>query len=312
MATHPAYPTIDTEGQITFASKVVALVFVIILPAIATAGAIALAYLGHVTLVDIGIFLGMYVATGFGITVGYHRLFTHPGFETYRPIRWGLAILGCMNAQGSPIIWATQHRKHHAGSDVPGDPHSPHVDRKPGFFGAVRALWHSHYGHVFNQIGPIEPEKYAPDLAKDPLFRWMEKYGALVVILGMLIPAGIGYAATETWQGAATGLLWGGFVRLFAINNATGAVNSLCHFFGYQRFKMKDDRANNVPWLVPVTLGEAWHNNHHAFPTSARHGLRWWELDPSWMFIWGLEFWGLAWAVVKISPDKQRERALKA
>lgn len=310
MPVHPKYPTIDTEGQITCTSKVVAFIFVILLPTIAVGAAIVLAYYGMVTVTDIGIFIGMYVATGFGTTVGYHRLFTHRGFETYRPIRWTLAILGCMNAQGSPIIWATQHRKHHAFSDQEGDPHSPNFGRRPGFFGAIAALWHSHYGHVFNQIGPIEPEKYAPDLAKDPLFRWMEKWGGVVVILGILIPAAIGYAATETWSGAATGLLWGGFVRLFAITHATGSVNSLCHFFGAQRFNV-NDKSRNVAVLVPATLGESWHNNHHAFPTSARHGLRWWELDPSWMLIWGLEFWGLVWAVVKISPERQRERAAK-
>src|SRR5204863_3931934 len=130
-------------------------------------------------------------------------------------------------AEGAPIIWASQHRQHHAFSDQEGDPHSPVLSK---------SLWHSHYGHVFGQVARIDPERYAPDLARDPFLRWLEKRAAVRVILGFALPAALGYAATRTPMGAATGLIWGGFVRLFMITHATGAVNSLCHRFGSRPF----------------------------------------------------------------------------
>jgi len=310
MATHPKYPAIDDQGRITRTSKATALLFVIILPALATVYAVGKSCLQGFSIIDLEIFAGMYVATGLGITVGYHRLFTHRGFETYRPIRYLFAFLGGMAAEGAPIIWASQHRQHHAFSDLPGDPHSPVVGRRPGFLGALRALWHSHYGHVFNQVATIQPERYVPDLEREPVLCFMERTAALPVVFGLLLPAWIGYAATETWSGAVSGCLWGGFVRLFVITHATGAVNSICHFFGRKRFNTGDD-SRNVWWLVPFTLGESWHNGHHAFPTSARHGFLWYELDPSWIVIWLMEKTGFAWNVIRIPRARQEEKYLK-
>lgn len=307
MAAHPRYPAIDDQGRINLAPRILTFIFLILLPAIAVAGAAVLAIEGMVSWTDLGIFVGMYLLAGLGTTVGYHRLFTHRAFETTRPIRWILAILGGMNAQGAPIIWAAQHRRHHACSDEPGDPHSPHEGHPPGRWNAVKALWHAHIGHIFHQVEPIEPERYVPDLERDPFLRFLEKWSALPVILGMLLPAGAGWLLTDSWQGALTGCLWGGWVRLFCVTHATGAVNSLCHFFGSRPFKTRD-RSGNVFWLVPATLGESWHHNHHTFPTSARHGLRWWEFDPSWLAIWLLEKLGLAWNVVRIPRDRQQER----
>lgn len=307
MPTHPRYPAITTDGRITRASQISALVFVIILPLIATVYAVTMGCLYGFRKSDLGIFLGMYVLNGLGVTVGYHRLFTHRAFATYRPIRYALALFGCMAAEGAPIIWASQHRQHHASSDQPGDPHSPVVGRKPGFLGAVQSLWHSHYGHVFGQVAAIDPDRYAPDLQKERFLCWMEKWAAVVVIVGFMIPAGIGYAATGTWSGAFSSLIWGGFVRLFAITHATGSVNSICHFFGSRPF-VTHDESRNVWWLLIPTLGESWHSGHHAFPTSARHGLRWWEADPSWCAILVLEKVGLASDVIRIPDDRMKER----
>lgn len=307
---HPDYPTIDEAGRIRFLPRFLTFVVLLLLPAVAVAGAAVLAWYDLFSPLDFWIFLGMFIVTGLGTTVGYHRLFTHRSFEAPRPVRWILAILGCMNAQGAPIIWAAQHRSHHAASDQPGDPHSPHEGRPPGFFGALRGLWHSHIGHIFNQVEPIEPARYVPDLEQDHFLRWLEKWGALVVIAGLLIPAAVGWIITESWVGAGTGFLWGGWVRLFVVTHATGAVNSVCHFFGSRKFDIRD-RSGNVPLLIPVTFGECWHHNHHAFPTSARHGLRWWQVDPSWMVIWTLEKLGLARNVVRIPIERQNQKLVK-
>jgi stearoyl-CoA desaturase (delta-9 desaturase) len=310
MPTHTQYPAIDTNGKITLASRLSALIFVIILPALATIAAIVLAFKGMVTWVDLSLFVVMYCVTGVGLTVGYHRLFTHRSFETYAPIRYTLALLGCMNAEGAPIVWASQHRRHHAFTDERGDPHSPYVGRQPGFLGALRALWHSHYGHIFNQIEAIDPERYAPDLERELLLRVLEKQSVWVVVAGFLIPFAAGWLITRSWMGGLTGLLWGGFVRLFVMTHATGAVNSICHYFGSRRFDTGDE-SGNVWWLLLPTLGESWHQNHHAFPTSSRHGLKWWELDPSWFLIFGMEKVGLVSNIVTIDPHRQRLKEVK-
>lgn len=301
------YPAIDEGGKITIATKLSAIVFVFILPTAGTILAGYLALIGKVSAADLLIFLGMYLFSGIGVTVGYHRLLTHRSFETWKPVRYLLALMGATAAEGAPIIWVAQHRQHHSVPDEPGDPHSPHVERRPGFVGALRALWHSHYGHVFNQVAVIDPERYAPDLEKEAFFRVMEKCAAIPVAVSFMIPFAIGYWAGGSWAGAWTGLLWGGFVRLFAITHATGAVNSICHFFGRRTFDTAD-RSTDVWWLMPATFGESWHNGHHAFPTSARHGLLWWQIDPAWMTIWLMEKLGLAWNVVRISPARIAEK----
>ena len=308
MPAHTRYPTIDDQGRITPASRAAALVFVIILPTVATILAVGVLLLDAVTWTDVWVFAGMYLATAIGITVGYHRLFTHRSFETFRPVRYLLALCGGMAAEGAPIIWASQHRQHHAFPDQDGDPHSPHVGRQPGVSGVLLGLWHSHYGHVFRQVGRIEPERYAPDLVHERFLLACERFTMVPAIAGFVLPFGIGGLATGTWMGAWTGLLWGGFVRLFVATHATGAVNSLCHYVGSRPFDL-DDSSRNVWWLAPITLGESWHNGHHAFPTSARHGFRWWEIDPSWLVILTMEKLGLAWNVVRISPEQQAQKS---
>lgn len=294
---HPFCPTIDTEGRITLASKVSAAIFVLLIPTLAVGFGIWLCFHGQISALDLYILLGSYVLTGLGVTVGYHRLFTHRSFETYKPIRYLLALLGSTAAEGGVIVWSAQHRAHHAASDSHGDPHSPKLG----------GLWHSHYGHVFKQVERVDVERFTPDLLKEPFLLWLEKHAAVGVILGLAAPAAVGLAISGTWQGAATAFLWGGLVRLFLITHATGAVNSICHVLGSRPFDTGDE-SRNVWWLMPVTLGESWHSGHHAFPTSARHGLRWWELDPSWMMIWCLEKVGLASNVIRVSPERVKAK----
>jgi stearoyl-CoA desaturase (Delta-9 desaturase) len=242
---------------------------------------------------DVALLAGMYLATGFGITVGFHRLLTHRSFATHRPLAYALAGLGSMALQGSVIDWVADHRKHHAHSDRPGDPHSPHLDD-----GVLRSLWHAHVGWLFRNQGRAEHARYAPDLLEDRGMRAIDRLFVVFVGLSFAIPFAIG---------GLSGLLWGGFVRIFLFHHATFSINSVCHFFGRRRFGV-DDRSGNVAWLAPFSLGESWHHNHHAFPRSAAHGLRWWELDLSGLLIRGLRRLGLAWNVVLISPERQRQR----
>ncbi|SRR5579871_2158977 len=310
MKSDPTFPAIDIDGKITPASRFTAFVFVILLPLLAVFLAAWTVWKGMVTKVDVLTCIAMYAATGVGVTVGYHRLFTHRSFEAPMVIRYFLASLGAMAAEGAPIVWAAQHRQHHAFSDVPGDPHSPFVNRKPGFWGALKALGFAHYGHVFFQKETINPRKFTPDLERERFLLWMEKWAALFVVLGFLIPGAVSWAFTRTWTGFGMGILWGGFVRLFVITHATGAVNSACHYFGKQKFET-GDQSRDVWWLMPFTLGESWHNGHHAFPTSARHSFSWWEVDPSWWTILVLEKMGLVKNVVRIRPDHVSQKRIR-
>jgi stearoyl-CoA desaturase (delta-9 desaturase) len=209
-----------------------------------------------------------------------------------------------MAVQGSVIAWVADHRKHHAHTDVEGDPHSPHVGHGDGVAGVLRGLWHAHTGWLLSEHGRADWKKYAPDLYEDPGMRLINRRFISLVVLGLAIPALAGYLLTGTLLGAATGLLWGGLVRVFFVHHVTWSVNSICHFMGTRRFEV-DDRSTNVFWLALPSLGESWHHNHHAFPRSAVHGLRRWELDPSALLIRAMERVGLAWNVVRIAPERQ-------
>ncbi|MHB8242115.1 MAG: acyl-CoA desaturase [Solirubrobacteraceae bacterium] len=249
-----------------------------------------------------------YLLTGLGITVGFHRLFTHRSFKTTPAMRALFAALGSAAVEGPVIEWVANHRKHHRFSDQPGDPHSPHVDRAAGWRGAFAALYHAHIGWIFGGGALADRDRYAKDLVADPVVSFIDRTFLVWVLAGMAFPFAVGLALTGTVIGGLTALLWGGAVRMFCLHHATFSINSLCHFFGRRGFET-DDRSRNLLWLALPTLGEAWHNNHHAFPTSARHGLRWWQLDPSAWAIAGLQRVGLAWDVVRISPERQLEKA---
>jgi stearoyl-CoA desaturase (delta-9 desaturase) len=205
------------------------------------------------------------------------------------------------------LDWVSDHRKHHTFTDEEGDPHSPHVGQGAGVVGMVRGLWHAHVGWLFETNGQAEKRRYAPDLLDDPGMRAISRRFPLIALATLALPFALGFAWSGTLGGGLSALLWGGFVRIFLVHHITWSVNSICHFFGDRRFAT-DDKSTNVFWLALPTLGEAWHHNHHAFPRSARHGLRWWELDPSGWLIGLLERVGLAWDVVRVAPERQQSK----
>ena len=254
---------------------------------------------------DILVLVIMYLFTGIGVTVGYHRLFTHRSFKTTRWMRGLLAILGSAAVEGSVIEWVATHRKHHRFSDQPGDPHSPHDhDHGSGWRGAIQGLYHAHVGWTMRGGDRASTERYAKDLNADPVVRFVSSTFLVWAIAGGAVAFGLGVALTGSPLGGLTALLWGGGVRIFLLHHVTFSINSLCHFFGRKRF-VTGDESRNLAWLAPLSLGEAWHNNHHAFPTSAAHGMTRWEFDPSALFITGLERVGLAWDVVRITPERR-------
>jgi len=283
----------------------------VVVPFAATVAAIVLLPGSLVGPADLAIAAGMYVITALGITVGYHRLLTHRSFATSKPIEYAFAALGSMAVQGPVIAWVADHRKHHAHTDREGDPHSPHVRPGRGAAGVFRGLWHAHVGWLLSPQGRADWKRYAPDLYEDPGMRWLSRRFVTLVAAGLAIPALAGYAISGTLAGAATGLLWGGLVRIFFLHHVTWSINSVCHFLGTRRFST-DDESRNVFWLALPSLGESWHHNHHAFPRSAVHGLRRFELDPTALVIAALERLGLAWNVVRISPERQAAKAATA
>ena len=255
---------------------------------------------------DAVVFAVMYILCGFGITVGYHRLLTHRAFQTYKPVEYTFAILGSLAIQGGPLDWVADHRKHHAHADVEGDPHSPHLSG-PGIRGAVKGLWHAHVGWTWRVHGCAAWERYAGELSEDRGMRFIHYFFPVFLVSSFAIPFGLGVAITGTVAGGLTGMLWGGLVRMLVQSHITWSVNSVCHFFGRRRFDV-DDHSTNVWWLALPSLGESWHHNHHAFPRSARHGLRRSEVDLSGLVVRGLRRIGLAWDVVEITPERQAAR----
>jgi stearoyl-CoA desaturase (delta-9 desaturase) len=247
----------------------------------------------------------MYVLTVLGITVGFHRLFVHRSFETNSVVQFVLAVLGSMAAQGPLLDWAANHRRHHQHSDKPGDPHSPH-QRGQGFFGLVSGMWHAHLGWLF-VAAPKDLHHYVKDLLQYSLLRVVSPLFVLWLALGLLIPAALGGLLTGTWVGVWTGLIWGGLIRIFLVHHVTWSVNSVCHLWGFRPFRSADQSRNNFVFGV-LAFGEGFHNTHHAFPTSARHGLRWWEIDISYLVIRSLALLGLAWNVKVPSQQAQRQR----
>jgi stearoyl-CoA desaturase (delta-9 desaturase) len=281
----------------------------VVIPFLATLAAILLFWNRVVSGTDLAILAAMYVLTAAGITVGFHRMLTHRSFRTHKPTEYLFAILGSMAVQGSVIAWVADHRKHHAHTDVEGDPHSPHVGHGDGLGGVLGGLWHAHTGWLLSEQGRADWKRYAPDLYEDQGMRRINRYFVPLVVLGLAIPTLAGYLLTGTLLGAATGLLWGGLVRVFFVHHVTWSVNSVCHFLGSRRFEV-EDQSTNVFWLALPSLGESWHHNHHAFPRSAVHGLRRWELDPSALLIAAMEKAGLAWNVIRIPPERQAAKAV--
>jgi stearoyl-CoA desaturase (delta-9 desaturase) len=258
---------------------------------------------------DIAVFVIMYLATGFGVTVGFHRYLTHRSFATSRPMRAVLAILGSAAIEGPVISWVADHRKHHRFSDREGDPHSPHVGHEGGWRGALAGLAHAHMGWLFIHTQRAARRRYAPDLLKDPIVSFVDRTFLVWALGGLAASFLLGWAIGGTILAALTGLLWGGGVRMLVVHHVTYSINSLCHYFGRRRYATPD-HSRNLLWLAPLSFGESWHNNHHAFPTSAFHGLRRWEVDPSALVIRALEAAGLVWDVVRVDPARQARMAV--
>jgi stearoyl-CoA desaturase (delta-9 desaturase) len=279
-------------------------------PLIGLVVAIALLWNRMIGPLELTLLIVFYVITALGITLGFHRMFTHRAFESSRAFRAVVATMGSMAIQGSVITWVADHRKHHAFTDQDGDPHSPH-GHGSGFGGAIKGLWHAHVGWLFESVGTAERERFAADLVRDRTMRVVDKLFFLWVALSFGLPFALGWIIGGGLGTALTALLWGGFVRVFLLHHVTWSINSVCHFFGRKRFDVADE-SRNVFWLAPLSMGEAWHHNHHAFPTSAFHGLRFWErvADPTGLMIALLEKLGLVWNVVRVSPDRQAAKTL--
>ena len=255
--------------------------------------------------VHLSVFVVLYLFTGFGVTVGYHRLFTHKSFETSSFMKWVFGVAGGMAIEGPIRQWVATHRAHHQHSDDHLDPHSPHVHGDT-VYSTLAGFIHAHVGWMVSPE-PTGLGKYVPDLLKDADVRALTKLFPLWALLSLAIPSVLGGLLTLTWTGALVGLLWGGLARIFFVHHITWSINSVCHLWGTRPFRSHDESRNNAFFGV-VGMGEGWHNNHHAFPTSARHGLRWWEIDTSYYLIKLLAALGLVWNVR--TPDAQRMAAM--
>jgi stearoyl-CoA desaturase (delta-9 desaturase) len=285
----------------------------VVLPPIVIALSIVVFWNDVVGVHDLVLLAVMYVLTGFGVTVGFHRMLTHRSFQTSKPVEYFFAVAGSMAVQGPVINWVADHRKHHAHTDEEGDPHSPHVGRGAGVLGAIRGLLHAHVGWLVSDHGKAERQRYARDLVEDAGMRRINRSFLWIVGLGLAVPFAAGWLITGRLSGALTGLLWGGLVRIFLLHHVTWSINSICHFFGRRRFDV-EDHSTNVWWLALPSFGEAWHHNHHTFPRSAQHGLSKVEstLDPSAWLIAAMEKLGLVWDVVRIAPERQQQKLATA
>ena len=260
-------------------------------PALALALVVWLLWGSVINLTDVVIGVVLYLATGFGITVGFHRLFTHRGFVPNRALKITLAILGSMAVEGSVTSWVATHRRHHMFSDQAGDPHSPHRYGTGGM-AITRGLFFSHVGWLFVSDNS-SAERYAPDMLKDRDLVLIGKLFPLLALASLAIPFAIGYAISGSWIGALMALVWAGLVRMALLHHVTWSINSLCHTFGRQSDGSTDQSTNLWP-LAVVSFGENWHNIHHAHPTWARHGARRGMIDPSAWLIGRFERFGWA------------------
>lgn len=264
---------------------------------------------GGVTLIDVVLFATLYFVTAAGITVGYHRFFTHRAFSAGPVVTALLAIAGSMAIQGPILEWVSDHRCHHASSDAEGDPHSP-VGHGSGFWSVLRGFYHAHVGWLGRTQGSAEPQRYARDLLEIRSIRVIDKMFGVFALLGLALPFAVGYLV-DGMQGAWGGLLWGGAVRMVVQHHVTFSVNSVCHIMGSKEFDVRD-QSGNVGWLALPTLGESWHHNHHAFPRSAVHGLRWWQVDLSAGFIKLLAALRLVDDVIVVEPQQLAARRARA
>ena len=265
-------PLRATSAQMISAGLLVAL------PLGALALAVTIFWNHGIGWLDLGLALGMYVITGLGLSVGFHRLFSHRSFVPARWLKVTLAIAGTMGVEGSVTSWVSQHRRHHTYTDRPGDPHSPSPSG-PGLTNQIRGLLHAHVGWLFVQ-NEVNSERWSKDLESDPDLVFVSRTVVLWTVLSFALPTAIGWMATGTIWGAFLAGLWGGVVRVAVLHHVTWGTNSLCHTFGKQPYGSRDRSTNFAP-LAILSFGDAWHNAHHAFPRSARHGVDSGQLDIS-------------------------------
>lgn len=295
---HDQDPHHDKDEEDNSLSYKIVMVGAVILPFLGFVAAIYLAWqFGMMSWFYLGMLVAGWLITGLGITVGFHRMLTHRSFETYDWVRTFWAGLGSFAVEGPPLGWCAVHRRHHQHSDKEGDPHSPHL-HGDGIWNAIKGFCHAHVGWLINDKSWSEKslKKYVPDLMEQKGIANISKHYVWWVVASLLIPTIIGGLYTMSWQGALLGLLWGGLARVFLTHHVTWSINSICHIFGSQDFESADDSRNNLIFGI-LSHGEGWHNNHHAFPTSARHGLKWWQWDTSWLIIRAMQMVGLVWEV---------------
>ncbi|KHF42316.1 stearoyl-CoA desaturase [Saccharomonospora viridis] len=284
-----------------------AVYFGVIAPLVALVAAVPFAWGWGLTWVDVGLFVLFYAVTGLGITVAYHRHFTHGSFKAKPWLRVVMAIAGSMALQGPVITWVADHRRHHAFSDKEGDPHSPWLfGTSP--WAIAKGFWHAHMGWLFNR-DRSNAERFAPDLLKDPAIRKVNSLFPLWSLLTFALPALLGGLITWSWWGAVTALFWAGFVRVCVLHHVTWSVNSICHMIGERPFSARDRSANFWP-LAIFSFGESWHNLHHADPTSARHGVKRGQIDISARVIWIFEKLGWVYNVRWPTPARLQKLAV--
>ncbi|MGC1210757.1 MAG: acyl-CoA desaturase [Micromonospora sp.] len=282
----------------------------VVIPFLALLAAVPVAWGGWLSWTDVAIAGFWYVLSGLGITVGYHRYFTHGSFKAKPWLRVALAVAGSFAVQGEIIQWVADHRRHHAFSDVEGDPHSPWRFGE-SVRGLARGLFHAHVGWLFNRE-LSNRRRFAPDLLADPATRRVDRLFPLLVVISVLGPALMGGLLTWSWQGALTALFWGGLVRIALLHHVTWSINSVCHVYGERPFAVRQgDRAANFWPLALLSFGESWHNLHHAEPTSARHGVLRGQIDMSARVIWLFEKLGAAWAVRWPKPERVSAKLIK-
>ncbi len=302
----PTAPLVEGRKSVLEQSLVIAFMIV---PVIALAIAVTLAWGWGLTVLDVVIATVAYFGTGLGVTVGFHRHFTHRSFKAVRPLKVALAITGSLAFQGSIVTWVADHRRHHAFSDREGDPHSPWLFGT-GPIAVARGFWHAHMGWLFDR-DKTNVRRFAPDLLADRDITAVDRQFVLLTAASLGIPALLGGLLSWSWWGALTALLWGGLVRVGLLHHVTWSINSICHMVGRRPFGTRD-RSANVWWLAVLSFGESWHNLHHADPTCARHGVKRGQIDMSARLIWIFEKLGWVHSVRWPTPQRLERLARRS
>lgn len=283
------------------------------IPFLALVAAIPFAWGWGLSWLDLGLMVGMYFLGCHGVTIGFHRHFTHGSFKANRPLKIALAIAGSMAVEGPVVRWVADHRKHHRFSDAEGDPHSPWRYGET-LLTLLKGLWWAHMGWLFNEEQTSQ-QKYAPDLVKDPAIRRVSRDFWLWTTVSLALPPLVGGLVTMDWTGAATAFFWGSLVRVALLHHVTWSINSICHAVGKRPFRSRD-KSGNVWWLAVLSCGESWHNLHHADPTSARHGVLRGQIDSSARIIRWFEMLGWAtdvrWPTADRIADRRKESVSEA